>query len=611
MKCIVKSLKEFKALANVYGDQLAEKYIHDYSVLVRKIGPNDEYYYPTAKEVKDWLTNDKQKVRENVIKAFETNPFITERAIKSLLAGVIHPLKGKYYVTRGFTNYGSLLEQKAAEELVFKPNLQIVKDLAAKFPNVITVRESASNAFSVEVTIQPVMERIRTTEALDQQEVNDQYEQFPPTLEVQQKERAKEIAARLGDKFAKAFGIPYTMVSTAEATRVLENTTTPYKGESAFYYNDTVYFVGDKLTTDLVLHEYAHPLIKGIAKMNPGLFDKLYQQLRTSATGVKLIENIQANYPDLQFESDRFKEEAIVSALEKAAMNKINEQTETEVGFKEFIQNLLFAIKKLIKQLVGKVNLDKLSVDTTLDDLANMMVNEDFQIDNVIFNEKDFAEFKKDIASIVAQFQKVENTELQKAINTVYAENMYELDVLSKSPKKLKDLLESKEGIKFLQYIAEDLRPYQTVSDDPTKVKVENAINALKDQQEEFRLRALALINSISHIDVFVENIDKALGKIDGSPSKIKTEELNKIMYFKDFLVRQQKLVEDVRVAVALSKETDFVKTLNGINNSINDAISKINNIEMQFAGQYFEKKGAVMAKAVSYTHLRAHETLS
>ena len=599
MKCIVRSLKEFKALENVYGTELAEKFVHDYSVAVRKIGPNDEYYYPTVTEVKDWLTNSKQKIGQNVMNAFAVNPFLTERAIQSMLTGVIHSLKGKYYVTRGFTNYGSIVEQKAAEELIFKPNVAIVEALAKEFPNVLSVRKSDSNAYTVEVVITPLMERMKTTEQLDETEKMESVESYAADPETQKKERAKEIAIRLGDKFSKAFGIPYTMISAAEATRVLENTTTPYEGESAFYYNDTVYFVGDGLTTDLVLHEYAHPLVKGIAKMNPGLFDKLYYQLRTSATGVDIIENVRLNYPNLEFESDRFKEEVIVNALEKAAMNKINEQTETETGFKQFIQNLLFAIKKLIKQLVGKVSLDKLDVDTTLDELANMMVNEDFQIDNVVFNETDFAEFKKDISSIVSQFNKVENGDLQKAINAVYAENMYELDQINKSPKRLKDLLESREGVKFLKYIAEDLRPYQSISDDPTKVKVDNAVQALKDQQEELRLRSLALVNSISHIEVFVENIDKALGKISGDPKKIKTDEIAKIMYFQGFLIRQEKLVEDVRTAVGLNKETDFVKTLNGISTSIKDAMSKINVIQQEFAGKYFEKKGALMAEAI------------
>ena len=600
MKCIIKSIPEFKALANIYGENLAQKFVHDYSVIVRKMGPNDEYYYPTPAEVKAWLTYDKARIVDNATSAFATNPFLTEKAIKSLLAGVIHPLKGKYYVTRGFTNFGSITEQKAAEELIFKPNLNIVKTLAEKFPSIISLKESEFNAFTTEVTIVPVIDRAVAESDLIEQEQLMFEERFIADPEQQKIDKANEVAIKLGEKFSLAFNIPYTLISSAEAEKVLANTQTPYKGEAAFFYNDTVYFVGNELTTDLLLHEYAHPLIKGISKMNPGLFDKLYLQLRASATGMSIIRDVQINYPDLEFESDRFKEEVIVTALEKAAVRKINDQVETDEGFKNFISNLIFAIKKLIRQLVGKVDLKTLDVNTTLDELANMMVNEDFQIENVLISEKDVAEFKKDIASIVSQFQKVQNDKLQKAINDVYAENMYELDILSKSPKRLKSLLESKEGARFLRYIADDLRPYQTVFDDPTKVDADNAIKALKDQEEEFRLRALALMNSINNIEVFVENIQKALSTINGQPSKIKTEEISKIDYYKDFLIRQKQLVEDVRMAVGLSKETDFVKSLNSIRNSIDDAMNHINEIESKFAGQYFEKKGEIIAEDIN-----------
>ena len=212
MKCIVKSIPEFKALENVFGEALAEKYVQDYSVLVRKIGLNDEYYYPTPQEVKDWLTNDKSKIAENARKAFETNPFLTEKAIKTLLAGVIHPLKGKFYVTRGFTNYGSIVEQKAAEEYVFKPNVNIVKALAEKFPNIISVKQSDKNAFTVEVSITPLVERAQADEVEEEPMVSydDVFDTDPEQLK---KDQAREIATKLGQKFSKAFKIPYTMVS--------------------------------------------------------------------------------------------------------------------------------------------------------------------------------------------------------------------------------------------------------------------------------------------------------------------------------------------------------------------------------------------------------------
>jgi len=601
MKCILTNTPEFKALADVYGDALAKKYIIDYSILGRKIGPNDEYYYPTKQELKDFLTAEKIRISEKVTRALAVNPFMTVDAIKSHLAGVVNTFNGVTYVTRGFTNSGSLVESGEAIQNTFIPNLNIIKKLAERFPNIIKLEESASNEYTKVVVITPIVERAKMMEEPTQQRaeaVVDFMDRFPMSRETMDADRAQEVAQKLGDKFAKAFGIPYTMVSEAEAKAVLENSVTPYMGEAAFFYNNTVYFVGDKLNTGLVLHEFAHPLIKGIAQMNPGLFEKLYAQLKSTSKGNAIIQNVVANYRDLEFESPRFKEEVIVNALAQASEDLVNKQTETEVGFRKFILNLIYAIKQVIKKLVGKVDLAKLDANTTLDELANMMVNEDFVIDNMVLEPSDIAEFKKDLATIVAQLEKVEHTKLQDAINRVYSENRYELDILRKSPKRLKDLLNSKEGAKFLNFIKEDLLPYQTV-DNPKEVDVDAAIMALADQQEEFRLRSLAIINAIQHTEVFVENIEKAISKIDADPKRIKTEEIGKVMYFKDFLIRQEDLLENVRMAIGLSKENDFIKRINGILSTIRDARKSIESVQQRFSGEWLEKSTKIMAEDI------------
>ena len=600
MKCILKNTPEFKKLSNIYGDTLAEKFIRDYSVNVKKISPDQEYYYPTNQEIKDWVSADKSQINDIVSKAIRSNPLITEYALNSLLNGVIHKLKGKTYVTRGFTKYGSILEQKAAEELVFKPNLNIVDSLAQNFPKIIKVKKSATNAFTVEVQITPVTERGKTEIAEKYKEnLVDISKLSAFDINYQKQQRAKEIARKLGDKLSAAFNIPYSIITTAEASEILANSSTPYKGESAFFYNSNVYFVDEALSPEMVLHEFAHPLIKGIAKQNPVLFDKLYNQLRTSSAGVAIIENVVLNYPDIPFESDRFKEETIVNALEKAAMNKINKIVETEQGFKAFINNLIFAIKQVIKKLVGKVDLRKLDVDTTLDQLADMMISEDFVIENLIIDESDVAEFKKDLAAIVKQFEKIESGALQQMVNDVYAENRYEIDVIRKAPTRLKNLLESQEGVRFLAYIAEALQKYQTVTTDPKMIDPELALKAMEDQQEEFRLRSLALVNAIEYTEVFVENAEKAIEKIDGSRKKITSDQIGKVMYFKNFLLRQEDLMENIRMASGLSKETDFVKKINSVLTSIRDAKSKIDSIQLKFAGDFFEVNSELMAEDI------------
>jgi hypothetical protein len=82
--------------------------------------------------------------------------------------------------------------------------------------------------------------------------------------------RDNEIATKLAEKYKKAFGIDYQIVSASEAAVILQNSPTPYSMDiGAFFYNNNAYFVKGQFTAKNVLHEFAHPLIKGIAFQNP------------------------------------------------------------------------------------------------------------------------------------------------------------------------------------------------------------------------------------------------------------------------------------------------------------------------------------------------------
>ena len=82
-----------------------------------------------------------------------------------------------------------------------------------------------------------------------------------------------------------------------------------------------VYFVGDALTTNLVLHEFSHPLVRAIAKENRALFDNLYKGLKESAEGREIIQEVLRLYPELNELDPLFKEEVIVRAIEKSCAN--------------------------------------------------------------------------------------------------------------------------------------------------------------------------------------------------------------------------------------------------------------------------------------------------
>jgi len=196
--------------------------------------------------------------------------------------------------------------------------------------------------------------------------------------------RDQEIAMKLGQKYKNAFGIDYKIVSPAEAAMILKDSPTPFAvGTAGFFYGNQVYFVNGYFNSNSVMHEFSHPLIKGIQYQNPKLFENLYAQLATSANGQAAIQYVRDEYPELQEGTARFKEEAIVTAMEMDAQMKLNKIKSDDSAFNKFIQNLLYALKKVIKALTNKVNLQKLDTTTTVEDLVDMMVNEDFVIEGL------------------------------------------------------------------------------------------------------------------------------------------------------------------------------------------------------------------------------------
>jgi len=603
MGCVVKSLKEFKNLENVYGPELAESFVIGYSRSVKKLMPNEDFYYPTLTEVKTWLTETKNQISRNVTRAVEVNPFITEKALLSMLKGVVSRFSEnkKLYVTRGNTNTGSTILTAEALRDVYENNLKIVKALENRFPNIIQTKQSQYNEYTTEVILTPVTSRIEADATKDRAaEVMKLYTEFPMSRQTQELERAREIAGKLAEKFAKAFKVAYNVINSAEAEKILENSPTPYNGEAGFFYNNTVYLIADKFTLDTVIHEYAHPLVKGIALQNRKLFDKLYAELSATATGKAIISAVANGYKELEVGSDRFKEEVLVRAIERDAMQKLEKVTKgTESAFRNFMLKLIYAIKQVLKKLVKNVDLKNLNSTTTVESLSDMLISEDFQINNLVLTEQDFAELSKDLKSIASQFEKVNDSDLQKAIDRVYAEVRYELDVLYKSPQKLKNLLESKDGIQFIKYISEALQKYQTITEDPSKVDPENAVRALADQEQEFMLRTKALVNAIESTEIFVQNVQKVLENMDTNLKKVTSDDIAKVMYYQNFLIRQNEMLEDVRKNVNAPRDSDFMRKVTGTQTLIKDALGNIGNIKQEFAGQFFERAGEYMAENI------------
>lgn len=419
--------------------------------------------------------------------------------------------------------------------------------------------------------------------------------------EESKRQRSLEIAQKLGEKFSKAFGTPYQTVSPEYAYELLKDTPTPYENEAAFYFNGIVYFVDGNFNVDNVLHEYAHPLIKAIAIDNPKLFDNLYERLKVSDIGAAIIDTLIAEQENkvetkrLSPDSARFKEEALVRAIEVKGSDRVKSYVNNDKSFKAFMDNLIYAIKKVIKKLLGneKLNLNKLSAETTLDDLVEMMLEKDFVIDTTVIKPSDFAEFnrrvKTEINQLLEDLKSTDAKNLINTINTLYVNVDYQLKQLENTPGKLKSILKKGEatgavdGRTILQNIKRYTRKSQTVYADLTEIEEAEILDAIREQEKEFNKRALALINSINEVDAFAKKVQRAIEDFKKNKQHLKEDGIAVVDFYIDFLKEQERFINEVINALKIGEETALTKKLLSTERIIRNTLAEAS--DLQFEG--------------------------
>ncbi|MEX0597764.1 MAG: hypothetical protein WD512_14830, partial [Candidatus Paceibacterota bacterium] len=286
-----------------------------------------------------------------------------------------------------------------------------------------------------------------------------------------EKQRAREIVSILGDKLARALKINYALITPEEAKDLLANRVIGYNGEAAFFFANTAYFVGDNFNLKTLLHEFSHPLLGAIRRENPELFNKLYSQLLTTDEGDALVKEVQSLYPELQNGSQLFKEEVLAHALQKASLDKVNEELSSK-GFLGFIQDLLYHFKKVLRAIFpSKIEVSKMTETTTLEELADMLLTKEFNYQTQMVTEEDVVMYGKFSIDRADEFVKdISESSAQKLINSKYNT---QLDLLrrakkfrskSKEYKALQEAIFQKGTRELLPSVLKTLKPYQTTT---------------------------------------------------------------------------------------------------------------------------------------------------
>jgi hypothetical protein len=411
--------------------------------------------------------------------------------------------------------------------------------------------------------------------------------------------RDYEIASKLGDKYQKAFGIDYSIVTPAEAALILEPTPTPYDPSvSAFFYANRVYFIEGNFKSNTVVHEFAHPLIKAIAFQNPKLFDSLYARLTGTVTGREALNRVNERYPELEEGSDRYREEALVTAIELDAEIKLSGIKTSDTAFDKFMENLLFAIKKVIQALTKKVTLKNLSSQTTRDQLVDMMLNEDFVIQDINYQTNMFAEFSKDTDQFLKELKAVEPKQIINIINKFHTEMSFQLNELRNSPKKFKESL-GKDAAANIRLIRDYVKGYKTVDEDITDDELKDLLDSLVVDEADLNVRSLAFINSLSELMLFARKIEKIFNDIKASKEYLTEEGNQKIQYFKQYMERESKFLKDVLNELDMDSSNKLSKEILSIKELMDRNIDKAKVLSFNYVKDFILANGISMQENV------------
>ena len=402
--------------------------------------------------------------------------------------------------------------------------------------------------------------------------------------------QAEQVAEAMAERLRTGLGISYQIIDPDVAIKILEDAPIKYNGEPAFYYGNTAYFIRGNFNLNTVLHEFAHPLIAAIRRDNPDLFENLFSQVAFTTEGKELIEKVKRLYPELKEGSALFKEEVIVHALQKASYDKVNNEVESQ-GFEGFIKNLLYAIKKILRNLFGqRIKVSDITADTSLAQLADKMIDSEIFDLSEVPSKKDYLMFLK---SEKTRIDKLDNTAkeiakgisadaMMKVINIFYSNATASLQSkrkLKKSSPEYRMLENSilKQGTnELLDGIKNSLAGYQTVTKGGKKSReqvVDEALVSEIERIDTLTRQSTNLVHSFNTVNNIVDNIVKDLVELKTNKNLGSRSVMTLVGIYKNLLAGWEDLMYNTdQIMVkdfALSVDNPFSQLLGAVNTNI------------------------------------------
>lgn len=371
------------------------------------------------------------------------------------------------------------------------------------------------------------------------------------------------------DRLQDQLGITYNFVTKEKAYEMLANTSTPYSNEKAFYYEGAVYFTTNEITAEIAFHEFSHPLVRALRLGNEKLFNKLVGDVLNTAEGKQLSKQIslEYGYGENTFEHG---EELLVFALSRKASNIKTGTVETN-EFKSVIGKILYAIKQFLRKLfknVGtkKVNVEDLSVDTTLDQLARMLSTESFVLPYTEVSTKQAASFMKNLREEMIDDIKEITQDTQNMLSRKIYDVAKKQSGFLEAPKfaELKKILSGNIDSTDLTEITSKIYRFQTVEN--------KKFESPEKELEYLHVHATALVDSLLTFKQGAIKLQKGLKDIADNVND--PEGINKAFYINRILNDWSDFIKNAKEIL----EKDDIGPGNpvfSLLNEINDYITK------------------------------------
>ena len=433
--------------------------------------------------------------------------------------------------------------------------------------------------------------------------------------------RGMEIATKLSQQL----NIDFQTVSPEEAMSITAGAQNPYSGAAAFFYQGTVYFVGNNLNTELAFHEFSHPLVRTIQQQNPALFQKLVNQ--AIAADPTLLEAAKAEYSNLRdsFENetdpvragelaDKYQnivgEEILVKALTKAALAKDQNQ-QLQGPFAKFINDLLYAMKQLLRKAFGKkADVKNLSADTTMDQLAEMLVKGgQIEIDTNAVSDKDVVAYHEEFNEYLEDLKKATDTVGGQNL-TDLARKMYEgasqqIDMLMKN-RNYREMLE----LFVDEYNRGDLQEMRSNVAKYAK-NLEAKMKATAADIDAVRNETQAVVGSMLRLEVMMKKMEKHLGELEKNVND--RDNVHKAYYYSHVLNYWQKYIAEAQDMMRKSKNdsrSPMNQLLNSISNTMKNSAESINRMNSTGVAEVLWDQWKDMAESAEKLFNEQIETL-